>query len=320
MIRKDFTAVSAFSVIAAFAAGAALCSQFSQTDLQVGLQASTPVLWAVEAVIFGTAVFIWCSRASFFGWILGIASLMIFRVAVASAGGMVVVFTQGMGDPGAALEQTAGLVPRGCAILFSLMACYPLRVFLPLRESQAIRRGRGFADSAAVRSATAATGDGDRGLLIVTVKNRADDEEQVPAFTPQAASPGAVPRLDIEGEIELPLSRVLTLLPEEVVTDKALALGDSQSLIISLDAIHPQLREGQVLFTLGELRGMLPPAVRKALVQPSDSEAEVESTPVALPLEVIVPQLPPEALELPPPSPPSWAEVDGTDTIVFATT
>jgi hypothetical protein len=236
---------------------------------------------------------------------------------------MVVVFTQGIGDPGAALEQTAGLVPRACAILFSLMACYPLRVFLPLRESHTIRRGRGFADSAAVRSATAAagaTGDGDRGLLIVTVKNRAEDEEQVPAFTAQVASPGAVPRLDIEGEVELPLSRVLALFPQEVVTDRALALGDSQSLIISLDAIHPQLSEAQVLFTVGELRGMLPAPIRKALVQPSDSEAEVESAPVALPLEVIVPQLPPEALELPPPSPPSWAEVDGTDTIVFATT
>jgi hypothetical protein len=129
-----------------------------------------------------------------------------------------------------------------------------------------------------------------------------------------------VHRLDIEGEIELPASAVLALLPEELATDKALAIGEAQTVTIPLHVVHPQLREGQVLFTVGELRSMLPPAVRKALVQPSDSDPEMENIPVSLPLEHVVPQLPAEALELPAASPPDWAEVDETEKIVFATT
>ncbi len=321
MIRQDFTAVSAFSAMAALAAGAVLCSQFSQSDLQPGMEASAPILWAVEAVIFGTAVFIWRSRVSFSGWLLGIAGLVVFRVGIASAGGTLLLFTLETSNAQAALEQTVEFVPRACAVLFSLMAGYPLRVFLPVREFQSSRRGRGFADSAAVRSATAGGAEGDSGLLIVTVSKGGSADERAVMPPPREMTPGIVPQLSVEGEIELPLSSVLALLPEEVVTEKALAVGGSQSLRISLDVIHPQLREGQLLFTLAEIRGMLPQNVRKVLVQPGGSDAEVEDTPVPLPLDVVVPQLPPEALELPPPSPPAWAEVEvkETDTIVFAT-
>ncbi len=320
MIRKEFTALSAFSVIAACAAGAVLCAQFSQTELQLGMAASGPVLWAVEAVVFGTAIFIWYPRVSFVGWLLGIVGLMTVRVALVSAAGVVIVYAHRVPNAGAALEQAQRLVPRACAVLFSLMACYPLRVFLPLREARSVGKRRSFADSAAVKSAAAGGGEGDGGLLIVTVKGRGSDESQLQPPIPPHRGPGMVPQLNVEGEVELPASSILALLPDELVTDKALAIGEAQTVTIPLHIVHPQLREGQVLFTASELRGMLPPAVRKALAQPGDSGPEVENMPVSLPLEHIVPQLPAEALELPPPAPPAWAEVDESQKIVFATT
>ena len=318
-MRKDFTAISAFSTMAAFTAGAVLCVQFSQTELQVGLTTSAPVLWAVEAVIFGTAVYVWRSKVSFFGWLLGIGAMLALRIALVSAAALIMMVTQGMDHTEAALQQAADFVPRTCAVVFSLMAFYPLRVFLPLKEGQSTRRGRAFAESAAVKSATAAA-EGNRGLLIVTIKDRASGQEAV-APPPPPADPAQdiLPRLSIEGEVEVPARAILALFPEELVTDRAMALGDSQSLRVLLNIIHPQLKEAQVVFSVGELRGMLPPAVRKALVPPDHSGHEVESTPIALPLEVIVPQLPPEALELPPPSPPGWAEAEGIEKVVFAT-
>lgn len=318
-MRKDFTAISAFSTMAAFTAGAVLCVQFSQTELQVGLTTSAPVLWAVEAVIFGTAVYVWRSKVSFFGWLLGIGGMLALRVAVVSAAALILMATQQMEHAEAALEQAGDFVPRTCAIVFSLMAFYPLRVFLPVREVQITRKGRAFADSAAVRSATAVA-EADRGLLIVTVKDRPSGQEVLAPPPPPPDTPhDVVPRLSIEGEVEVPARAVLASFPEELVTDRAMALADSQSFRIRLDIIHPQLKEAQVVFSVGELRGMLPPSVRKALVQPDDSGHEVESTPIALPLQAIVPQIPPEALELPPPSPPAWAEVEATEKVVFAT-
>ncbi len=318
-MRKDFTAISAFSTLAAFTAGAVLCVQFSRTELQIGLTTSAPVLWAVEAVIFGTAVYVWRSKVSFFGWLLGIGGMLAFRIALVSAAALIMMVTQQMDHSEAALRQAADFVPRTCAVVFSLMAFYPLRVFLPLREAQITRKGRAFANSAAVKSATAAA-EADRGLLIVTVKDRASGEEAVvPPPPPPGLGQDIPPKLSIEGEVEVPAKPVLALFPEGLATDRAMAVAETQSFRIPLHMVHPQLREAQVVFSVGELRGMLPPNVRKALVQSEDSGHEAESTPIPLPLQVIVPQLPPDALELPPPSPPAWAEAEATEKVVFAT-
>jgi hypothetical protein len=319
-MRKEFTAISAFSTVLAFTAGAVICMQVSQMEAQPGADISVPVLWAIEAAIFGTAVYVWQSQVTVPGWILGIAGLIGVRTAVVSVAALMLAVMQETANVAACLQETSQLVPRVCAMGFALMVCYPLRVFLPMRAVEVRRRGRGFADSAAVKSATAGAEEGDRGLLIVTVKDRASAERTQPR--PQSAEPIAdlMPAPGIEGDVELPLSSVLALFPDDILTDKALALSDTGSLAIPLEVIHPQLKEAQVVFSVADLRSCLPPAIRKALVQSADSDLEVENTLVVLPLALIVPQLPPEAFELPPPSPPPWADVEAAEGIVFATT
>ena len=317
-MRKEFTAISAFSTVLAFTAGAVLCMQVSQMQAQPGADISVPVLWAIEAAVFGTAVYVWQSQVTVPGWILGIAGLIGIRTALVSVAGLMLAVMQETANVAASLQETSQLMPRICAMVFALMVCYPIRVFLPMRAVEIRRRGRGFADSAAVKSATAGAEEGDRGLLIVTVKDRASMGRKQPRPTPAEAIADLTPAAGIEGDVELPLSSVLALFPEDIVTDKALALSDTGSMGIPFDVIHPQLKEAQVVFSVADLRNWLPPAVRKSLVQSSDSDLEVENTLVLLPLESIVPQLPPEALELPLPSPPPWAEVEAAESIVFA--
>jgi hypothetical protein len=170
-----------------------------------------------------------------------------------------------------------------------------------------------------VKSAEA---QGDGGLLIVTVKDPNAKEEAVAGDRRVPPRPDAVPvgSPSLEGEIALPVSSVLALLPQAMVTDKALALGDAEKVNIPLDVIHPQLGEAQVVFSVAELRSWFPQSVRKALVGPEDSGAEQENSLVILPLDEVVTQLPPEALELPAPSPPAWANAEVTETLVFAKT
>ncbi len=318
-MRKEFTAISAFSTILAFTAGIVLCMQISQLKSQPSVEISAPALWAVEAAIFGSAVYLWRSRVTFSGWILGIAGLIGVRVALGSGAGVMLAIMRNTADVSACLAETSGLAPHMCAIIFALMVCYPLRAFLPLRPLENRLKGRRFAESAAVRSATMGAENGDRGLLIVTVKDRRPGDKQPPRPAQEMPVPHAVLASEIEGEVELPLKTLLALFPEDVLTDRALALGESESVAIPIDFIYPQLREAQVAFSVGDLRNWLPPSVRKALVHPGDSDLELENTLVSLPLELVVPQLPAEALELPPPSPPAWAEVEAAETVVFAT-
>jgi hypothetical protein len=278
------------------------------------------VLWAIEAAVFGTAVYVWQSQVTVPGWILGIAGLIGIRTALVSVAGLMLAVMQETANVAASLQETSQLMPRICAMVFALMVSYPVRVFLPIRAMEVQRRGRGFADSAAVKSATAGAEEGDRGLLIVTVKDRASAERKHPRPASEGPMADFMPAPGIEGAVELPLSSVLALFPEDILTDKALALSDTGSIAIPWDVIHPQLKEAQVVFSVADLRSWLPPAVKKALVQSSDSDLEVENTLVLLPLESIVTQLLPEALELPSPSPPPWAAVEAAEGIVFATT
>lgn len=316
-MRKEFTAISAFSTLIAFTAGAVLCMQIANLKLTVGWGISPPVLWALEAAIFSLSVYLWRGGVSFLGWLLGIAGLFVFRIAVTSSAGLGLALMRENPNMTSMLQETSSIVPRLCAALFALMVCYPLRVLLPLRQLELGGRRRQFGDNAAAKSARGE--EGDRGLLIVTVKDRAAG-----AGESRAKTEARVPQLGItssammEGDIALPLSTILSLLPDHLVTNQALALSDSQAVTIPLSVIHPQLKEAQVVFSVADLRAWLPPLVRKAIVQPSESDIEIENGLVSLPLELIVPQLPPDALQLPAPSPPTWAELQESERVVFA--
>ncbi len=318
-MRKEFTAISAFSTLIAFTAGAVLCMQIANLKLTVDWAISPPVLWAFEAAIFGLCVYLWRHGVSFIGWLLGIAGIFVVRIAVTSSAGLGLALMRENPNMESMLQETTSIVPRLCAALFALMVCYPLRVMLPVRQLELGGQRRQFGDSAAARLARGE--EGDRGLLIVTVKDRAAGG----AGESRAKSEVRAPHLGMtssammmEGDIALPLSTILSLLPDHLVTNQALAFSDSQAVTIPLSIIHTQLKEAQIVFSVADLRTWLPPLVKKAIVQPSESDIEMENGLVSLPLELIVSQLPPDALQLPAPSPPSWAELQESERVVFA--
>ena len=317
-MRKDFTAISASSALIAFTAGIVLCMQVS-TIASASSTASEipgPVLWVVEIALFGTAVFAWRPRASFLGWILGIIALAMVKTALVSGAALVLSVMHETTNMAPALHQTSAFLPRVCAVGFALMVCYPTRVWLPLRETEPRKHKGGRAGRARGMSE-----EDEKGLIIVTVTNRAPGQDEAPGAEVKIHDPlgvwSSTPM--IEGELEMPLSAVLALLPENLVTDRALALADSETMTVPFHAILPQLKEAQVVFSVAELRTFVPLTVRKLLVQPADSDIETENGLVSLPLALIVPQLPSEALQLPAPSLPAWAKVDVEEHVVFAT-
>ncbi len=316
-MRNQLTAISASSALIAFTAGIVLCSQLITIDSPAGMAVAEPVRWAIEATIFGTAVFIWRPQISFLGWLLGIAGLVAIRLALGSAATLLLCALHVTTNTAPVLAQASAFLPRLCATGFALMVCYPFRVFLPLRD-QTIRWRR-FRNG---RAGSVNQTDPDLELLIVTAKERAANIASVPSrgeSKPQTATGIVSSTTFVEGDIEVPMSTVLALMPENLITDRALALSDSQTMTLPLSAILPQLREAQIIFSVADLRERVPLAVRKALVQPADSDIETENGLVAIPLNLVIPQLPPEALELPPPSLPAWAKVATEEHIVFAT-
>jgi hypothetical protein len=315
-MRKEFSAISAFSAIIAFTAGIVLCMQFAQTKIQLGLELPGTVLWAIELGIFGVAVFAWRKRVSFTGWLIGIAVMAVTRIAIVSGAGYTLALVRDSVNVAPMLALTGTTLPRLCAAIFALMICYPMRVLLPLRPTEAQRKR--YADGSAAR---AGADDELNGLFIVASKERggADAPKAELRFHGTGSSTSSsLPYL--EGEVVLPLSTVLALMPEHIVTDRALALCESEAVRIPFDIIVPQLREAQVVFSVADLREWIPLSVRKLLVQPVESDIETENGLVALPLRDIIPQIPSEVFLLPAPSLPAWARIETEERLVFAIT
>ncbi len=312
-MRREFTAISAFSMAIALAAGIVLCMQIANLKVQLGWEAPDSVVWALEVVIFGTAVYAWRSTVSLAGWVIGIAGLELVRVAISVGGAGALVANGDYGHLSPAILTTSVLVPRMCAVLFALMVFYPLRMFLPVRSARAVRRRR-FSDSAAVKSALGSAVDSDSELVIwAGSEGRAASEERVTRAARNMLETTHRPT-DLEGVVQLPVRAVLAQLPPGLVTDRAQKIDESQMMSIPLGAVLPQLKEARVAFSAAQIYGWLPDFAKKAVTAAADDADES----VALPLALIVPQLPSEALALPPPSPPAWASAEQSEHVVFA--
>jgi hypothetical protein len=296
-----------------FVAAVVLCLQITQAKAAPEWQISGLTVWAVSLAIFGTAIYAWRPGISLSGWILGILVLTFVSLSLTTSTAVVLAFMQGGGDFAAAMGRASTLAPRMCAAFFSLMVFYPLRLMLPVRKERRPDRRR-FAQSAAANE----TGGGDGGPAVLLVGGDQAipvwDMRKRPAAGRQSSDSLSSPELD--GSVDIPLDALLAQIPRDLWGDSAEGYSASLPVPVPLEAIVPQLKEARVVMRLAALRELLPPGAMQDL---SDTEPDREDGLVLLPLELIVPQLPPEALELPPPSPPAWAKVDEDDSVLFAT-
>jgi hypothetical protein len=315
-MRREFSAISAFSMFISCLAAIVLCLQVAQVRELPDWHVGGATLWTLELAIFGVGVYIWQKRISMVGWLLGIGGLLVLQLALSTTAGAGLALVQSEMDINAAIPRTFAPLPRLCAALFSLMVFYPLRVLLPVRPARVASNSKRFANSAAVSSADSLAGTGERAVLLVT------GTDKIPVWQHGAGAPSAgvgiesVLPLHTEGKIELPLRRLLELLPQELLDRRADHYRDSHRVSVPLEVILPQLRDAQVYVKLSELHRWLPAGVMK---DPQKSASDEEDAQVLLPLELVVPELPAEALELPAPSPPAWAELDAPETVSFAT-
>jgi len=317
-IRREFSAIGAFSAAISFVAAMVLCTELAQTKTVSGWQPTGMVLGTLELAWFGLAVLIWHKRASLGGWIVGLGALAAVRMVLSATCAMTLVKLHL--DPAFphAWQQVSACEPRLAAAAFSLMICYPLRALLPAGRAG---EARGDAEGGAELAA-----QGDASLWIV----RGDERVQV-LLSGAAGGPGVgakgrgeasagvvtIASPDrISGSITLPLRAVLPRIPQDDLSPRAAEYSLDHPVSIPLSLIVPQLKEAQIFVRLEEMRRLLPPGV---LIASADGGLEGEPLLVSLALEDVVPALPAEVLELPPPSPPVWAELPDPESVVFAT-
>ena len=319
-MRREFTVISGFSMAISFAAAVVLCLHISQLPGQTNWGLPPFTMWALEAAIFGTAVYVWRPTASLGGWSFGILALVTLRLLLTTSVAVVLTVMQGSPYFAPALVKAGLLAPRLCAAAFSLMVFYPLRVLLPTRAAEAVPDTSRFANSEAVDAAEARDGKEAPSVVVLSAGEKVPfwQAEDSPAVAAQRHSDPVLGE-EMEGQVSLPLPLLLSLLPDELLGNKPVRNEESLEVAIPLASIVPQLKEARILVSFADLHEWLPAGTMKKPPD-SDSEAADEFNTVILPLAWVVPRLPSEVLELPPPSPPAWAEVEEEEPVVFATT
>ena len=315
---REFSAIGAFSAAISFVAAVGLCTELAQTKALSVWQPTGLVLGTLELAWFGVAALICLKRASLGGWIVGLGALAAVRMVLSATCAMTLVKLHL--DPAFphAWQQVSACEPRLAAAAFSLMICYPLRALLPAgRAGEARSDAEGGAELAA---------QGDAALWIVRGDERVQvllsgaAGEQGPGVKGQGKALAGVVTIAspdrISGSITLPLRAVLPRIPQDDLSPRAAEYAPDHPVSIPLSLILPQLKEAQVFVRLEEMRGLLPSGL---LIASAYGGLEGEPLLVSLALEDVVPALPAEVLELPPPSPPAWAELPDPESVVFAT-
>jgi len=310
-MRRDFTAISGFSMAISFVAAVVLCLQITQMKSAPEWQIAGATVWIVQMAIFGTAVYAWRSGISLSGWILGILLLIFVSLSLTTATALTLAFLQGTDDFASAFTRTGSMGPRVCAALFALMVFYPLRVLLPIRKARPVRRRFKPGETEAE-----APKEGDPALLLV------GGDQTIPVWDARNRSAGvggapstSMSSLELDGTIDLPLGAVLAQVPRELWGEAAGQYTSSHPVPIPVEVVVPQLKEGRIMVRWPDLCEWLPPGAGRADVELGHDKREEL---VLLPLEFVVLQLPHEVFELPEATLPAWAEVDEEESVLFA--
>jgi len=317
-MRREFSTISAVSMAMFFLAATVVCLQIAHTKGLPSWRLSPGVIWALEIAVFGTCVHLWRRRISLGPWVLAIGALVLVRIGITHASALGYQFIQAAASYQAGMQEMSQVLPRACAALFSLIVLSPVRVFLPATLLPARPRPRSAPGGATFAFPDMPTdGANDPALWFV----RGDEKIPVWLGTGRQSSVDDVvsagtPVAQMEGCLELALRDVLAQIPQEFIAEKAARHQDTEPVSFPLAVIIPQLREARIVVRLDELCDRLPHDVVNLPDLWVGPEEEVPL--VLLPLEMVVPKLPEGMLELPPPSPPSWAKLAYTEKVVFA--
>ena len=300
-MKRQISGTSVATAVLLVAAAILLCSRLQRLEAG-GIALPVAAALLIEAAFYAGIVYLWCGRFRLRSEALGVAALYLIRIAV-SAGAAAAA--QLGGGPHAHLSWHGIMAPVWqswmTAAGFTVVALALVRdLLLPKREAPAQRPVK---DSARAQpQAAKVMFDGPPGPPVVGAGLTGDGNDQAPAVDPSlfqvleprraAAGPQLTPIPEVEGWAAVPASVVAQQLP-------AGAEVSGEEILIPLALIMRELRTGEVRLPAAELDGVyLPPG------------CDPQETQVELPLSLIVPQLPDEALELGEPRPPSWLTVE----------
>lgn len=282
-----------------------LCTRLQGLDAKsIALPLAAALL--IEGAFYVGITYLWCGRFRPGAEALGVTALFAIRVLV-SAAAMAGAQVSAGHRPDLAWEKVLAPVWQSwmTASAFAVVALAMVRdMLLPAGEAEAQRAARDTAPSqpTAARtlfdSAPAEAGDDSdaQSLAVGSSLFQVIEPRRVAAAPPQLE---AMPQ--VEGWAAVPASVVAEQLPPG-------AQVTSEELLIPLSLIMPRLRTGEVRIPLAELEEVCLP------LGLDEQEASVE-----LPLRLIVPQIPDEALELGDAQPPSWLAVEAPlEDIFFA--
>jgi hypothetical protein len=305
-MQRQLSPVGLFTALISFTAGTLICMQLQQAELVPGWKAPAPLLWTLEAAIFAMIVYGWRPSIDAGSWALTVVGFLAVRNLIGVAGGLAVSVSGG-GAAGEAIRSALGDLPtRACAVVFSIMVIYPLRAVLPSRARLARARLReGSAEEAAARRGEPGSGL----LLLMEGEGRGKPEKREAAASAPEGAGGAFAVPELEGGIVVPLGALLPQLPQQAKAEtRAQGLDPDLAVEVPFRLILPQLREARLQLSASELAELLPSGgawsgFREYLRAPGGPA-------FTLPLQIVIPQLPPEALELPPLAVPGWAKLE----------
>jgi len=312
-MRREISGTSVATAILVLAAGVLLCARI-QTLNAGGIRLPLVAALAIEAVLYGGIIYIWCGRFSPRAEAFGVVALFEIRIAICAAAA-----TAARLGAWQSLDVQRDIVapvwePWMAAGAFAVAVLYVVRgAILPAEpgepEQAAARRRRAEPIAAKVAFASAsapasAPDDAQPQDAETAAPARGHDSafqvlDPRPSALPQAVM---VPVPEVEGSVTVPASVLSEQLPPGTQVD-------GEQVEIPLALVVPRLREGEVHLPAASLDGivMLP-------VNADDEQATVE-----LPLALIVAQLPDEVLELPEMEPPSWLAMESElEDIFFA--
>jgi hypothetical protein len=311
-MRKEISGISVATAILLLAAASLLCTKFGGLD-SAAMKLPPAAALSLEGLFYVGIISIWRRRMSPRALGLGVPTLFALRMGIVVAGA---ITTRAMGES-ASLSGAAMLSPA--TAVWATATCLAVAAFYPVRGlvAPAASAGDGVRPRAAPAPAKvlfeALPVNRHPGASAAAEQHhdreRDDTQFHLVESRPSAATsptPSYAPPAYVEGWATVPSSVLLQQLPAGAKVVAGADGGDSVEVPLAL--IVSRLREGEVRIPVGELDGVIS--------LPAGGPAA--ETSVELPLELVVPQVPDEVLELRE-TPPPWLAVEAElEDIFFA--
>jgi hypothetical protein len=273
----------------------------------------TWILWAGEVLAYLSALLIWAPLINPTALVLGLMGMVLFRLLIGTEAALFSTMISSADSYSTLLNHCySEPLPRICSLIFTILACYPQKGLLPRRHTKAIKTRRHQVSEEVMlppsgRDSTFLFG-------VARPQQSAGPSANSTASFEAGAANVVLPDHLVDQRIAIPLGIIAAQLPPGILRPEIMERMSKESLevMFPLVFIAPQLREALIQVSIAALLKFMP----KGWASMPSAGADEKLT---LPLDLVVQQVPEEALQLPAPAPLAWANlVQEEDKVSFA--